>query len=137
MRNIYIVLLPLLACLLAPVALTGQNFPTRGFLPGLAYDKGQADSVNLLTGTMGYEVPLYQFPAGPGGQNFKLGLSYSSRIYDVQSDTTIGPSTTGGGWRYTYLYSMEEGYAATFGCNNNKTKVSYCLSVVFSDASRH
>src|SRR5258708_35874965 len=101
MRNIYIVLLPLLACLLAPVALTGQNFPTRGFLPGLSYDKGQADSVNLLTGTMGYEVPLYQFPAGPGGQKFKLGLSDRSRNYEVQGGTPIGSSTTGGACRAT------------------------------------
>jgi RHS repeat-associated protein len=104
----------LMALLLSSVAmrLDAQNFPDRGFLPGESFDVSSTDDINLISGNMIYRVPIYKFPAGPGGQSATIDLIYNSFIYDPGTSYFPGtqgaifPSTTGGRWRYSFEYSL-------------------------------
>jgi RHS repeat-associated protein len=116
--------------------ISAQTLPDRGFLPTRSYDPSSTDEVNLQTGTLIYQVPLYSFPSGAGGQSWSIGLSYDSSIYDpdpyypytniyapnlYSSETSL----TGGGWQWAHRYQLGVRYP-----DNH-------IYVVFPDGSHH
>jgi RHS repeat-associated protein len=125
---------------LLPLLVSAQNFPARGFLPGASYDSSQTEDVNVQTGNVTYRVPIYNFPAGAGGQSMGVSLVYNSNIYDiVDSFGSIAQSTTGGGWMYSFKYNMmmEQNSGICAEWPGTPPEPAVRVSVVFPDGSRH
>src|SRR5215831_15461915 len=82
-----------------------QVFLPRGILPGDSYHSStDGEEINLLYRNLVYRLPIYKFPAGPGGQSFELDLVYNSLIYD---HSTAFVRYEKGGWGYNIRYSIE------------------------------
>ncbi len=73
------------------------------------------ESVNALNGIVSLNIPAAQLPPGPGGFSAGVNLVYNSSIFDLQTEvaTTTGylqmayvPSAHGGGWNYSYQYTL-------------------------------
>src|ERR1022692_2832564 len=137
-------------CFTALAAAQPPDSPAqRGVVPNAAYSVSGLDVVNLRSGNLALHVPLAALPAGPGGSGAQLGLAYNSQIYDLvdQLGETVlhklVPSTTGGGWRYTFQYSLFEEprpYDPTTGlpdCSTEDNAHQYKQYLVFPDGSRH
>ncbi|HVV71939.1 MAG TPA: hypothetical protein VHI52_10640, partial [Verrucomicrobiae bacterium] len=88
--------------------------PQRGVVPYGEYSIDKLETINLMTGSLGYHFPLGQLGPEPGGFSVPFSLTYNSDLYDVQYDPNDDPDqhvptlvTSGvGGWRYSFRYEI-------------------------------
>jgi hypothetical protein len=131
--------------------------PPRGILPSGTYDSlDDLVTVNTVTGSMSAKFPIYQMPPGHGGYaGFELALHYTStqhRARDAGPYSYQGQdfrlitlySEPGGGWRYSFSYSLEleeRPGLETIDCNEgvsvSRAQYRYRLTLVLPDGSRH
>ena len=72
------------------------------------------ESVNVVNGNMSLTIPLAHLPPGPSGFAAGINLVYNSAINDlktkIDSPTVLAmpysPSAHGGGWNYSYKYTI-------------------------------
>ena len=131
----------LAAVLSASINLMGQTAPlngsgARGMSPTGSYTISDIETVDNTSGNLTVRIPLASFPPGRAGQTAGVGLIYNSAIYDTAPDgfgkVNLTPSTTGGGWQYSYQYSVNVEVLPT-----NAGACGYQTAVVFPDGSRH
>jgi RHS repeat-associated protein len=126
------------------------TLPDRGINPLVSYAYSEFEAINTSNGNLVYRFPITKLPPGRAGLTADFNLTYNSAIYDVKLQTEswptpngnvdrltsrLQPSTTGGGWRYSYSYSVIDETIPGKSCATNpKTER---LFVVFPDGSRH
>jgi RHS repeat-associated protein len=75
------------------------------------------ESVNSINGNMSLRIPAAHLPPGPAGLSVGVDLVYNSTIFDLQTSvqvanignvlsSTYTPSIHGGGWNYSYKYTL-------------------------------
>ncbi len=112
------------------------TFIERGILPTSSMDSGDQDAVNMQTGFLLYNVPLYRFPAGHAGGTFDFGLVYNSAIWGPATPPySYTPDAAGGGWKYSAYYELFWEGRDVINCTGAPR--GNRLSVVFPDGGRH
>jgi RHS repeat-associated protein len=61
-----------------------NTVPQRGIVPGVSYDGGGLDNINMVNGNIYLNFPLTSLPAGPGGSGANVSFVYNSAIWDQQ-----------------------------------------------------
>ena len=94
-----------------PNAATGGGVSVGG-----AYSLSNIESVNSLNGNLNLSIPLAHLPTGPGGFSAGVNLVYNSANFDIQTEVPTDnssvlqmkyvPSAHGGGWGYSYKYTL-------------------------------
>lgn len=128
-----------LASIISPLSAqipANANFIERGILPTSSTDSGDQDAVNMQTGFLLYNIPLYRFPAGHAGSTFDFGLIYNSAIWGPATPPySYTPDAAGGGWKYSAYYELFWENRSIISCT--EAPKGNRLSVVFPDGSRH
>jgi RHS repeat-associated protein len=129
--------------LLVSVAAVAQLPPVppsdRGIVPGRMFDANDIETISIESGNLLLKLPLASLPAGPGGSGFSLGMTYNSQIFDEMagSPELIVPSTTGGGWHYSFQYALRLDEAHANPSDPTPCDQIHGLSVIFPDGSQH
>lgn len=81
-----------------------------------SYTLDNIESVNSVDGNVNLRIPVAHLPAGPGGFSAGVNLIYNSAIFDIQTVIPVSnpsvlqmsyvPSAHGGGWNYSYKYTL-------------------------------
>ncbi len=127
---------------------TPPDINPRGFLPDSLIQHSETDDIDLVSGNLVYQVPMYKFPAAPGSVPSGIGLVYNSSLYTFSSMTetesgfspvsvsSIYQDAAGGGWQYSFQYSLLVEQSTT-QCSGNIGGALFRISALFPDGSRH
>jgi RHS repeat-associated protein len=138
-------------------SLLAPNWPQisdRGIVAGRTFDISDIENISIETGNLFLTIPLAALPPGPGGSSYSVGLVYNSQIYDsglgtgitlpdgtaTAVPTILTQSTHGGGWSYSFQYSLQYDVKSFPNASTNcldSNKNWYRLSVIFPDGSQH
>lgn len=113
--QIFAVILGILFIGQSVFAQTQTTSPNRGFSPGQSYAVSDIESISMQSGNVMLNLPLGSLPAGRGGMNGGINLSYNSKLWDMNSFDDLDwqgvevPRSTltqsqEGGWHYGYKY---------------------------------
>jgi RHS repeat-associated protein len=90
--------------------------PPNAGAAGGAQSVAGIESVNGLNGNLNITIPVASLPPGPGGSGASVKLVYNSAIFDLSTQvpatgstvlqTSYVPSTHGGGWSYSFRYTL-------------------------------
>jgi len=126
--------------------------PRIGLLPGGLYSLDQLETIDRVSGNVGYRIPLVSLPKVGPEQPFQLALTYNSQTlragYGTFSDPrTGGPNTfatsatlsVDGDWRFNFNYAMvlearAIGSVSTCTVSNTNTNRVYLQT---PDGARH
>ena len=128
-----------------------ESNPQRGLYPGGSYLVSDIDTINTFNGNLMLNIPLASLPLGRGGEAGPgFGLTYNSKLWDIQKIVDPGEPGTGegvtfyeleqspnGGWRFNVpVYTINEESFIPSDTNCNSGYVNR-LIIIFPDGSRH
>ncbi len=122
--------------------------PERGFNPGKSYAISDIESISMQSGNLSMNMPLASLPASRGGISAGIGLNYSSKLYDILTQSFVPEdpeflqtliTSKDGGWRYNYKYRLDLEESVPGLCENQEPNEFYFrrLSLVLPDGSKH
>ena len=113
----------LFAVFITQSAIWGQSpdqVAPRGYQPTSGYAISEIESVNTVSGSLGYQIPLASLPPGKAGLTAGINLNYSSALWDTFLEYIPRPSdpsqyilsqnmlaSSKGGWQYSFNASFE------------------------------